>query len=127
MGQHPRGHLDAGRELGQAADEKELREVDDPDGLALRLYPGDRPRVHDVVAIGNPDLYAGLFSGDAPLQFAEPTEEVALIGAGTTHHMAWRAADDAQTGNTARIIIQRLCETPNMSAIDPASKRRSTM
>jgi hypothetical protein len=30
--------------------------------------------------------------------------------------------DDTQTGNTARIIIQRLCETPNMSAIDPAQR-----
>jgi glyoxalase family protein len=70
-------------------------EGEDPDGLQLRLYPGETPRVRDVIAIGNPDLYAGLFSGDAPLQFAEPTEEVALIGAGTTHHMAWRAADDA--------------------------------
>jgi glyoxalase family protein len=70
-------------------------EGEDPDGLRLRLYPGETPRVRDVIAIGNPDLYAGLFSGDAPLQFAEPTEEVALIGAGTTHHMAWRAADDA--------------------------------
>jgi glyoxalase family protein len=71
-------------------------EGEDPDGLRLRLYPGETPRVRDVIAIGNPDLYAGLFSGDAPLQFAEPTEEVALIGAGTTHHMAWRAADDAE-------------------------------
>ncbi len=32
------------------------------------------------------------------------------------------ADDQAQTGNTARIIIQRLCETPNLSAIDPAQK-----
>jgi glyoxalase family protein len=71
-------------------------EGEDPDGLRLRLYPRETPRVRDVIAIGNPDLYAGLFSGDAPLQFAEPTEEVALIGAGTTHHMAWRAADDAE-------------------------------
>jgi len=30
--------------------------------------------------------------------------------------------DDTQTGNTARVIIQRLCETPNMSAIDPAQR-----
>jgi Tfp pilus assembly protein PilX len=30
--------------------------------------------------------------------------------------------DDPQTGNTARVIIQRLCETPNMSAIDPAQR-----
>jgi glyoxalase family protein len=74
----------------------EESEGEDPDGLRLRLYPGAAPRVRDVTAIGNPDLYAGLFADDAPLQFAEPTEEVALIGAGTTHHIAWRAQDDAE-------------------------------
>jgi glyoxalase family protein len=74
----------------------EEREVEDPDGLRLRLYPGAVPRLRDVTVIGNPDLYAGLFSEDAPLQFAEPLEEPALIGAGTTHHIAWRARDDAE-------------------------------
>jgi glyoxalase family protein len=74
----------------------EEREVEDPDGLRLRLYPGAAPRLRDVTVIGNPDLYAGLFSEDAPLQFAEPLEEPALIGAGTTHHIAWRARDDAE-------------------------------
>jgi glyoxalase family protein len=69
-------------------------EVEDPDGLRLRLYPGPVPRLHDVSVIGNPDLYAGLFAEDAPLVFAEPLEEPALIGPGTTHHIAWRAADD---------------------------------
>ena len=29
-------------------------ELEDPDGLRLRLYPGERPALHDVVAIGNP-------------------------------------------------------------------------
>ena len=43
-----------------------------------------------MIVIGNPDLYAGLFAQDAPLHFAEPLEEAALIGAGTTHHVAWR-------------------------------------
>src|SRR5712691_7752239 len=66
----------------------------DPDGLQLRLYPAERPRLRDVVAIGNPDLYAGLFAEDAPLSFAEPVEEPALIGPGATHHIAWRVADD---------------------------------
>ena len=74
----------------------EESEVDDPDGLHLRLYPGPAPRLRDVVVIGNPDLYAGLFAEDAPLQFAEPLEEPALVGAGTTHHIAWRAKDDAE-------------------------------
>lgn len=75
---------------------EEESEVEDPDGLRLRLYPGKAPRLRDVTVIGNPDLYAGLFSEDAPLQFAEPVEEAALIGAGTTHHIAWRVKDDAE-------------------------------
>jgi glyoxalase family protein len=73
---------------------QEENELVDPDGLRLRLYPGERVRLYDVAALGNPDLYAGLFAEDAPLHFAEPVEEAALIGAGTTHHIAWRAADD---------------------------------
>jgi glyoxalase family protein len=72
------------------------QEVEDPDGLRLRLVPADAPALMDVVAIGNGDLYAGLFSTDAPLSFAAPVEEPALIGAGTTHHIAWRARDDAE-------------------------------
>jgi glyoxalase family protein len=72
------------------------RDAEDPDGLRLRLYPGERPALHDVAVIGNPDLYAGLFAEDAPLHFGEPSEETALIGAGTTHHIAWRAADDSE-------------------------------
>ena len=70
-------------------------ELEDPDGLRLRLYPAEAPGLRDVVVIGNPDLYAGLFSPDAPLHFAEPVEEAALIGAGTTHHIAWRVSDPA--------------------------------
>ena len=53
-------------------------------------------RCVDVAVIGNPDLYAGLFDEDAPLRFGEPVEEPALIGAGTTHHIAWRVPDDAE-------------------------------
>ena len=84
----------------------EESEVDDPDGLHLRLYPGAAPRLRDVTVIGNPDLYAGLFAGDAPLHFAEPVEEPALIGAGTTHHIAWRAKDDAEQ----QAWLERLAE-----------------
>jgi glyoxalase family protein len=73
-------------------------EVQDPDGLRLRLVPGEAPRLHDVAVIGNPDLYAGLFADDAPLSFAEPVEEAALIGPGTTHHIAWRVATDDEEG-----------------------------
>jgi glyoxalase family protein len=89
-----RGTLESiGLETPLATDESE---IEDPDGLRLLLYPGPAPRLRDVTVIGNPDLYAGLFADDAPLQFAEPLEEPALIGAGTTHHIAWRAKDDAE-------------------------------
>ena len=56
--------------------------------------------------IGNPDLYAGLFAEDAPLSFAEPMEDAALIGPGTTHHIAWRAA----TGEEQEEWLERLSE-----------------
>jgi len=81
-------------------------ELQDPDGLRLRLEPADAPSLRDVVVIGNPDLYAGLFADDAPLQFSEPMEEPALIGAGTTHHVAWRAATDDEQ----RAWLDRLAE-----------------
>jgi glyoxalase family protein len=71
-------------------------ETQDPDGLRLRLLPGEAPKLADVVVIGNPDLYAGVFAEDAPISFAEPVEEPALIGAGTTHHIAWRVATDEE-------------------------------
>ena len=88
-------------------------ELVDPDGLRLRLVPGERVRLHDVTAIGNPDLYAGLFATDAPLHFAEPLEEAALIGAGTTHHIAWRAAGDAEEeGWVERLTELGLRPTP---------------
>jgi glyoxalase family protein len=72
----------------------EEKEVEDPDGLWLRLLPGPQVRLHDVVAFGFPDLYVGLVDEQAPLRFAPPADEVALIGAGITHHVAWRTPDD---------------------------------
>jgi glyoxalase family protein len=72
----------------------EEQAADDPDGLRLRLYPGERVALHDVVAFGNPDLYAGIVDENAPISFAPPVDETALVGAGTTHHVAWRVADD---------------------------------
>ena len=68
----------------------------DPDGLRLRLEPGTEPALRTVAVVGNPDLYAGLFELDGPLQFGESLEEAALVGPGTTHHVAWRTADDEQ-------------------------------
>ena len=90
-----RGTLDSiGLVSPNVADE---REDEDPDGLRLRLHPGYEPALRDVVAYGNPDLYAGLVSADAPLSFADPVDELALVGAGTTHHIAWRVADDEES------------------------------
>ena len=87
--------------------------LEDPDGLRLRVRPGEAARLHDVAAIGNPDLYAGLFAKDAPLHFAEPVEEPALIGAGTTHHIAWRTTDDAEEESwLARLTELGLRPTP---------------
>ena len=92
---------------------EEEAELEDPDGLRLRVYAGSAPRLRDVAAIGNPDLYAGLFAEDAPLHFAEPLEDAALIGAGTTHHIAWRAKDDAEEeGWLARLTELGLRPTP---------------
>jgi glyoxalase family protein len=69
-------------------------ELIDPDGLRLRLRPGDRPRLRDVAVVGNADLYVGLFADDGPLDFAATIEEAALIGPGMTHHIAWRTPGD---------------------------------
>jgi glyoxalase family protein len=80
--------------------------LEDPDGLALRVHPGERVRLRDVTVIGNPDLYAGLFADDAPLRFAEPADDAALIGAGATHHVAWRIETDADL----RLWLDRLTE-----------------
>jgi glyoxalase family protein len=106
-----RGTLESiGLETPAAGEESE---IEDPDGLRLRLYPGPAPRLHDVSVIGNPDLYAGLFAEDAPLHFAEPLEEPALIGAGTAHHIAWRTKDDAeQQAWLARLTEVGLRPTP---------------
>jgi glyoxalase family protein len=71
-------------------------QLEDPDGLRLRVLPGELPGLHDVVALGNPDLYAGIVDEDAPISFGAPSDEIALIGAGVTHHIAFRASDDAE-------------------------------
>ena len=79
-------------------------ELEDPDGLRLRLYPAAEPALRDVTVIGNPTLYAGLLDETAPIHFAAPLEEAALIGAGSAHHVAWRVGDDA------RLWLERLEE-----------------
>jgi glyoxalase family protein len=84
----------------------EQSEAEDPDGLRLRLYPGETAGLHDVIAFGNPDLYAGLFADDAPLSFAAPVEETALVGPGTAHHIAWRTDDEIEQA----VWLDRLTE-----------------
>jgi glyoxalase family protein len=92
---------------------EEEMSIEDPEGLRLRLYPGEAPALRDVAAFGNPDLYAGLFAEDAPLHFADPIEEPALIGAGTTHHVAWRTeSDDEQATWLERLTALGLRPTP---------------
>ena len=88
-------------------------QLEDPDGLRLRVLPGERPGLHDVVAIGNPLLYAGLIDEDAPISFAPPSDETALIGAGITHHIALTivGADAAPDGYYAgKLSQERLIE-----------------
>jgi glyoxalase family protein len=103
-----RGTLESiGLVTPQVDSEQELR---DPDGLRLRVHPGERPGLHDVVVLGNPDLYAGLF---AALTFGAPVDETALIGPGTTHHVAWVTADDAeQDAWSGRLFEVGLRPTP---------------
>jgi glyoxalase family protein len=88
-------------------------EVEDPDGLRLRLVPGERVRLEDVVAYGFPDLYAGLVDEGAPLRFAPAAEEIALMGPGITHHVAWRArGDEEQAAWSRRLAELGLQPTP---------------
>jgi len=82
------------------------QELTDPDGLRLRVFPGVAPLLRETTVIGNADLYAGLFAAEAPIGFAAPVEEPALIGPGTTHHIAWRASDDDALGRW----LERLAE-----------------
>lgn len=106
-----RGTLESIGLISPAVQDEE--HVQDPDGLRLRLYPGARPALHDVVLLGNPDLYAGLFADSAPLSFGMPVEETALIGPGTTHHLAWVTPDiPAQDAWSQRLIEMSLRPTP---------------
>ena len=49
-----------------------------------------------MTVIGNPALYAGLLDEGAPILFAAPVEEAALIGTGSAHHVAWRVSGDTE-------------------------------
>lgn len=71
-------------------------ELEDPDGLRLRLFPGSTPAIRDIVVLGNPDLYAGLVADTTSLTFGPPVDSLALAGPGTTHHIAWRASSQEE-------------------------------
>jgi glyoxalase family protein len=91
-GRMGRGTLDfVGLESPKIGLETELL---DPDGLRLRLQPGEHPRLRTVAVVGNPDLYVGLFGPESGLDFAPTIEEAALIGPGMAHHVAWRTGGD---------------------------------
>ena len=68
--------------------------LEDPDGLRLRLYGGERPGLRDVVAKSATRICMSVFSGPT-VRCRSPSEEAALIGAGTAHHIAFRVPDDA--------------------------------
>jgi glyoxalase family protein len=88
-------------------------ELIDPDGLRLRLHPGERPRLRAVAVVGNPDLYVGLFAPESGLDFAPVIEDAALIGPGMAHHVAWRTSgDDELKAWLARLAELGLRPTP---------------
>jgi len=73
----------------------DVQRIEDPDGLRLELHPGERAGLHHVEAWGRPELYEELVADDAPLGVVPArTDEQGLVGAGTTHHIAWRARDE---------------------------------
>ena len=75
---------------------EEPRDAADPDGLRLRLLPGDDVAVLSVTAFGDPRYYDGLVLEDGPLRFEEPPPVRGMLGAGSVHHHAWRMADEEE-------------------------------
>ena len=73
-----------------------VKELEDPDGLRLELYPGERPGLHHVRAYGDPGFSADILEEGAPIRYVAPPAQVALLGAGTTHHIAWRVSGDEE-------------------------------
>jgi len=82
----------------------EVRQVEDPDGLRLELYPGDTPALHHVSAYGDPEEWFQLLAAGAPLVPAEPPPHGGLVGAGTTHHIAWRMEDGSEQTEERRRV-----------------------
>jgi glyoxalase family protein len=75
---------------------REVRRLEDPDGLRLELHPGEAPALHHVSAYGDPSVYPALLAEDAPLRFVDGPSGVGMYGPGVTHHIAWRARDEAE-------------------------------
>ena len=78
-----------------------MRSIEDPDGLRLELHPGEE----HVVAYGSACLYKELLGQDAQLRFAEPLEH-ALVGAGITHHIAWRMRDEEEQAAWRKRLVE---------------------
>lgn len=78
-------------------DAREVRCLEDPDGLRLEVHAGDRVALRYVSGFGDPSLYGDLLETSSPLRFAEPRPaQSGVVGAGMTHHIAWRVRDERE-------------------------------
>lgn len=85
----------------------------DPDGLHLELYPGERAELLWVTAFGEPSLYDGLVAGSSQLRFAISAASRAVIGVGSVHHVAWRMIGaDEQLAWRERVVAMGLRPSP---------------
>ena len=90
-------------------------------GCGSRLYPGETRAPARRGGDRQPRPLRGPLRRGRAAHFAEPLEEPALIGAGTTHHIAWRAKDDAEQeagsrGSSSSACARRPCRTASTSA-----------
>jgi glyoxalase family protein len=111
-----RGHLGTGAVASVAVSTPAVgapREVEDPDGLHLELYPGEQAELLWVTAFGEPSLYEGLLAERSQLRFAYGAARHAVIGIGSVHHIAWRMADaEEQLAWRERVAAMGLRPTP---------------
>ena len=73
-----------------------VKELEDPDGLRLELHPGERLGLDHVRAYGDPGFTSDILAEGSPIRYVPPPAHVALLGAGTTHHIAWRVSGDEE-------------------------------
>jgi len=100
------------------------REVEDPDGLHLELYPCEQAGLLWVTAFGEPALHDGLLAEHSQLRFAFGAARHAVIGIGSVHHVAWRMADsEEQLAWRGRVAALGLRPTPVSIYVRAGSKR----